>query len=167
MNAIACVSATWGIGKDNHLLFHISEDLKFFRRTTDGKVLIMGRKTLESLPGGKPLPNRRHLVLSTQMDYQPEGVEVYHSVPELLEAIRDLPSDEVWVCGGGEVYQELLPYCEECYITHVDLQPPADTFFPNLFREKDWTRADSEAYMEEKGIYFRYCQYYNRNIKKF
>ena len=107
MNAIAAVSLDWGIGRDNGLLFHISEDLKRFRALTSGGTVIMGRRTLDSMPGGRPLPNRRNIVVTRQADFAREGVEIAHS-PEGAAALA-AGDGQVWVIGGGEIYRALLP----------------------------------------------------------
>ena len=170
MNCIAAVSSEWGLGKDNQLLFHIPEDMKRFRRLTTGGTLILGRKTLESFPGGRPLPDRRHLVLSRQTDYQPEGVEVFHSAAEILETVRHLPEEHVWVSGGGEIYRAFLPYCKTAYITFVHASPEADTFFPDLTGASGWelTRSDELSCFESAGeqLFFRFCEYTNLKPKQ-
>ena len=121
MNIIAAVSENWGIGKNNDLLFHIPEDMKFFRRMTKDKTVILGRKNLESFPGGKPLKGRRHLLLTNNHAYSAEGVEVYHSIQDVLAETGQLAPDDVWVIGGGMIYEQFLPYCDK------------DTFFYDVF----------------------------------
>ena len=105
MQAIVAVSRSWGIGKDGQLLFHISADLQRFKALTTGHTVVMGRKTLQSLPGGRGLPNRRSLVLTRQESFTPERAETVHSLAELLA----LAGDEAFVIGGQEVYEQLLP----------------------------------------------------------
>lgn len=138
MNAIAAVSTAWGIGRAGELLFHIPEDLKRFRAMTSGGTVIMGRKTLDSLPGGKPLPNRRNLVLTRDRTFSRPGVETAHTVEEILSLASGSSPDSVWVCGGGEVYRLLLPYCRLCCLTRVYDAPESDAFFPDLDRLADW-----------------------------
>ena len=111
MDLIVAVSRRWGIGNGKDLLFHLKEDLRFFRRMTLDKTVILGRRTLDSFPGGRPLPRRRHLVLSRDPAFAREGTEVFSSPEAVLEAVRDLPPDEVFVIGGGEIYRRFLPYC--------------------------------------------------------
>ena len=123
MNAIAAVSLDWGIGQGNGLLFHISEDMRRFRALTTGGTVLMGRRTLDSMPNGRPLPQRRNIVLTRQPDFHREGVEVVHSIQEALA----LAGEDAWVIGGGEIYAALLPYCRRCYITRVYAQPACDT----------------------------------------
>ena len=107
MNAIAAVSADWGIGRDNDLLFHIREDMRRFRELTSGGTVIMGRKSLDSLPGGRPLPQRRNIVITRQPDFTRENIEVAHSIAEVLRLAEG--QEDIWVIGGGEIYAALLP----------------------------------------------------------
>lgn len=163
MKAIAAVASHWGIGAHNDLLFHIPEDLRFFRRNTAGGTVILGRKNLESFPGARPLPNRRHLLLTRQEAFCPEGVEVFHSLPELLDVVRELPPDSVWVIGGGEIYRALLPYCDEALITHVDAAPEADVFFPDLTRTPGWELAEVSDVMQSGDLSYTFCRYRNHS----
>lgn len=163
MKAIVAVSGNWGIGKDNDLLFHIPEDLKFFRSTTAGHTMIIGRKNLESFPGCRPLKNRRHLVLTRQENYNKEGIEVFHSMEELMQTLKDIPQDELWVCGGGVVYKDFLPYCESALVTHVDAEPDCSVFFPDLTKEPDWELTEIGEWKEHEGLRFRFCTWTNHN----
>ncbi len=113
MNLIVAVDEKWGIGKDGGLLAHLPEDMKYFRETTSGRTVVMGRRTLESFPGGKPLKNRVNMVLSRNESYSPEGVQVYHRAEDVLEALKDCNEDDVFIIGGGMIYREFLPYCNK------------------------------------------------------
>ncbi len=165
MNCIAAVSSEWGLGKNNQLLFHIPEDMKRFRRLTTGGTLILGRKTLESFPGGRPLPSRRHLVLTRQTNYQPEGVEIFHSTDDVLQAIKNLPEEQVWIAGGGEIYRAFLPYCRIAYITFVNESPASDTFFPDLTVNPSWKlNKESDLFQHEasdRTVFYKFCEYIN------
>ncbi len=152
---IAAVARDGGIGYQGGLLFSIPEDMRHFKELTTGKTIIMGRGTLESLPGGKPLPNRRNLVLTSAQTLNVENVELFHSIPELLSSFED--TDEVWVIGGASVYEALLPYCSELYLTEVDDIRPADRFFPTLSAE--WERVECGAWQEYHGIAFRFVRW--------
>lgn len=154
MQAIVCVSENWGIGRDGQLLFHISADLKRFRQLTTGKTVILGRKTLATFPGGKPLPNRRNIVL-THREADIAGAEVAHSVEE---AVVMAGSDAV-VIGGTSVYRALLPYCDRVLVTMVDAAPEADSFFPDLDTSPDWMAVRESEPCEENGLRFRYIDY--------
>lgn len=165
MNAIAAVSAAWGIGKDNDLLFHISPDLKRFRALTLGGTVIMGRKTLDSMPGGKPLPKRRTIVLTRNAAFVREGVEIAHSVEEALRLTAAEDPDRVWVCGGGEIYAALLPYCRLCCITHVHASPACDIYFPNLEELPEWEPLRSEPVLSDGALEYQFVDYINKNLK--
>ncbi|MCD8011070.1 MAG: dihydrofolate reductase [Lachnospiraceae bacterium] len=167
MNCIAAVSENWGIGRENDLLFHISEDMKLFRRLTTGHTLILGRRNLESFPGCRPLPKRRHLVLTAREDWHPEGVDICHSLEEVLETVCGLAEDDVWVIGGGIVYREFLPYCRKAYITQIEACAPADTFFPDLSREPGWTLAEEGERQTDGKLTYRFCTYENAEPRRF
>lgn len=155
MQAIVAVSRSWGIGKDGQLLFHISADLQRFKALTTGHTVVMGRKTLQSLPGGRGLPNRRSLVLTRQESFTPERAETVHSLAELLA----LAGDEAFVIGGQEVYEQLLPYCTRAYVTKVFADVPADAFFPNLDEDPLWRAVSTREMQEENGLIFQYVEY--------
>lgn len=133
MNLIAAVDKNWGIGNERELLTHIPADLKHFKEKTEGNTIVMGRKTLESLPRGKPLPNRENVVITKQKDYAPEGVTVIHSIDEV-----DVTDKNTFVIGGGEIYKQMLKHCSTAYITKIDNEFEADTYFPNLDEMGDW-----------------------------
>ena len=161
MNAIAAVSKSWGLGKDNDLLFHISEDMKRFRALTAGGTVIMGRKTLDSMPGGKALPKRRNIVITRDRNFERENVEVAHSVEEAIAMVAGEESDKVWVIGGGEMYKAMLPYCRMCCITHVHAAPECDVFFPGLTALENWKVQTEEEVQTEEGVAFRFVDYIN------
>lgn len=150
MNCIAAVDENWGIGREGKLLVSIPADMKFFRETTMGKTLIMGRKTLDSFPGGQPLKRRRNICLTRDPAFAREGVEVAHSVEEALALIAKEDPEDVFVIGGETVYRQFLPYCEKAYITAIEYTYAADAHFPNLEKVPDW-RCVSES---EEGTYF-------------
>jgi len=161
MKAIVAVAEDWGIGKDNQLLFSIPEDLKFFRDTTHGNVIIMGRKTLESFPGGKPLKGRTNIVLTSDRNYVCEGAYIVHSTEELICLLSDkkYDRDNVFVVGGGSVYSELLLFTDMVYVTRVFACKEADTFFPNLDEYEEWEIASSSDIKEYEGTKFRFDTY--------
>ena len=150
MNLIVAADANWGIGKDNKLLVSIPADMKFFRNTTTGNVVIMGRKTLESFPGGLPLKNRVNIVLTRDKNYQAKGAVVVHSVEEALEEAKKY-EEEVYVIGGDSVYKQMLPYCSKAYVTKIDFAYEADSFFPDLDKEGEWKvtgRSEEQKYFD-------------------
>ena len=158
MNLIVNVSENWAIGKGNSLLFHLSQDMKFFKSHTSGKTVVMGRKTLESLPGGKPLPNRKNIVLTRNSDYNPEGVTVYNSIKAFLADNED--NSDIYIIGGESLYRDLLPYCERAFVTKVDATVnDADAFMVNLDAHSDWEIEETSEDLEEKGYTFRFVTY--------
>lgn len=142
MNLIVAVSENWGIGKNGDLLFHIKEDMKYFRQKTIGNTVVMGRKTLDSMPGGLPLKDRENIVLTRDLEFKRDGVIAVHSVDELMEKIKGMDKD-VFVIGGGEIYSLLLPYCDKAYVTKVYADKEADTFFEDL-EKCGWIREMGE-----------------------
>lgn len=162
MNMIAAVDKNWAIGKGNKLLVSIPADMKFFRETTTGKVVVMGRKTLESFPGGLPLKNRRNIVLTRDRDYRAKGAVIVHSKAELLEELKKYDSKDVYVIGGASVYEMLLDDCDVAHITKIDYAYEADAYFPNLDQNGDWEiTADSEeqTYFD---LEYRFLKYQKR-----
>lgn len=162
MIAIVNVTENWGIGLKEHLLVSIRADLKRFRELTVGKTVIYGRKTLETFPNHKPLKGRRNLILSQNPDFFAENAEVFSDVQKLKEAIKNLPTDEVFVIGGECVYRQLLPCCSAAYVTKTEGILPADRFFPNLDELPNWKAEEASPRMEENGISYRYVYYVNQ-----
>lgn len=154
MTAIVCVSQNWGIGRDGVLLFRISADLKRFKALTVGKTVILGRKTLDTFPGGKPLKDRRNIVLSRR-ELDIPGAEIAHS----FEEAAALGGDDAIVIGGASVYMALLSRCDRVYVTKVDAAPDADSFFPDLDDNPDWRVASESEVFEENGLKFRFVDY--------
>ena len=162
MYAIVAVDEKWGIGRDNGLLFRLSADLKRFRSLTEGHTVLMGRKTLESFPNKKPLPNRVNIVLTKNKDYQAEGVVLCHDLAELPAVLENYAGKQVFVAGGGTVYAQLLPQCERAYVTKIYQTYPADTAFPNLDENPDWELEEKGEMQEEKGVRFSFDVYKKR-----
>ena len=150
MTAIVCVDKNWAIGRENRLLFRISADLKHFRALTTGKTVVMGKNTLLSLPGGRPLPNRRNLVVSTTMAPR-EGVEIARNIEEAAA----LAGEDAVLMGGAQLYRALLPQVDAA-------AEGADAFFPNLDAAPDWTAETVGEWQEENGLRFRYVDYVRR-----
>ena len=155
MQAIVAVSENWGIGKDNDLLFRISADLKRFKALTAGHTVVMGRKTLQSLPGGKGLPNRRNIVLTGDPTFTAENAEIVHTPAQLIFAA----GADAFVIGGAAVYRQLLSMCDRVYVTKVFAAPEADAFFPDLDADPNWQVAEESEIMEENGLRFQYVDY--------
>ena len=160
MFQVVAVDKNWGIGNDGNLLFHISEDLKNFRRLTEGKTVILGRKTLATFPKGAPLKNRRNIILSRDESYTVEGAEVARSVEEVAELLKNENTDNVVVIGGESIYRQMLPLCDTAVVTKIDAEAPAsDKFFPDLDEDENWYLAEESEVKEENGIKFRFCTY--------
>lgn len=159
MDLIVAVDANWGIGKDGDLLRPISADLKYFRQKTTGNVLVMGRKTLESFPNKKPLPNRVNIVLTNNKNYEAEGVVLCHGIDELPEVLKEYADKQIFVAGGGTIYKQLLPQCETAYVTKIYEAYEADTHFPDLDADPDWELAEKGEMQEEKGVKFSFDIY--------
>ena len=160
MVAIVAVERNWGIGQKGQLLLRNPADMKRFKERTMGHPVILGRKTLESFPGGKPLPGRDNLVLSRTLEQVPEGVQLFRDVDSLLAAA---PADS-FVIGGGEVYRQLLPWCDEAQVTWVEADIEADTFFPDLDADPAWTLTESEGpYETPTGEAFWFRTYRRRD----
>lgn len=155
MNAIVVVDRNWAIGKDGDQLCYISADLKRFKELTLGHPVILGRKTLATFPGGRPLKGRRNLILSRDPGFRPEGAEVYSDVESLL---AQAPEDS-FVIGGESVYRALLGVCDKVYVTKIDGSFPADAWFPDLDREVGWRVSQEGEPLAEKGLSFRYVTY--------
>ncbi len=141
MNLIVAADENWAIGYKGKLLANIPEDTKFFQNITMNKVVIMGRKTLESLPMGQPLKARTNIVITRNKNYKINGAIVVHSVEEALEAVADYNTNDVYVIGGGDIYEQMLPFCDVAHVTKIDYAYEADTYFPNLGQKDDWILA--------------------------
>lgn len=151
MKLIAAVDKNWAIGNKGQLLVSIPDDQKLFRQETAGKVIVMGRKTLESLPGGRPLPQRINIVLSRNQEYRMKGALVLHSMEEVAEELKQYDSDDVYIIGGQAVYEQFMPLCDEAHITYIDYEYEADTFIKNLDRDPEWElqeESDEQTYFD-------------------
>jgi dihydrofolate reductase len=157
LNMIVAIAQNGAIGKDNKLLWHLSEDLKYFKKTTLGSPIIMGRKTWESLPF-KPLPKRENIVISTNKDYKPEGATLVHSTEEAVEYCSNL--EKCFIIGGETIYKALMPFCDNLYITKVYKDFEADTFFPAIEEDK-WTLESQSPIQKDEasGLEFQFLVY--------
>ena len=181
MNAIVVVDKNWGIGKDGGLLVHLPGDLKYFREKTLGKVLVMGRRTLESLPGGKPLPGRTTIVMTKKEDYCPAFLSdeiqsgdsgatfhIVHSMDELGELLGEMQTqgldldEDVFVAGGEQIYAQMNPYCHRFYVTRMEEEFDAEKHFINMDKLVKNKRAGvtwESGIREENGIRYRFMVY--------
>lgn len=166
MKAIAAVDLNWGIGYKGNLLVRIPEDMKFFKKTTVGKVVVMGRKTFESLPGKEPLKDRVNIVLSSNRDFEANGITVCHTLDELLHELKKYPEEDIFIIGGEVVYALLLPYCTEAYITKINNKYEADKYFINLDEDKAWKLVFESDAITHNNIEFKFTKYVNTNLTK-
>ncbi len=180
MKAIVVADRNWGIGKDGDLLVHLPGDLKYFKKNTLGKTILMGRKTLESLPGGRPLPGRDSIILSRSAAFAAETerkrnswdgaaenpwnrCKVISSLETLLEDEAFCVNEDVMVAGGGEVYRQCLSYCDCALVTKLEAEFPADCYFENLDESPDWELTWESETQRENGVCYRFTIYRRRN----
>ena len=158
MRLIAAVDKRWGIGLNNKLLISIPDDMKFFMETTTGNVVVMGRKTLESFPGRKPLKDRINIVLTRDKNYKVDGATVCHTKEEVLEEIKKYDTNNVYIIGGESIYRLFESECDTALITKIDFEYEADTFFPNL-DESGWELVEESEEQTYFDIIYSFCTY--------
>ncbi len=159
MRALVVVDQNWGIGREGSLQFDIPKELQYFKRTTMGKAIVMGRRTLDSLPGGKPLPGRDNIVLTRDRQLQVPGATVLHSLEELETHLQGYAPEDVLLIGGEQLFDQLLDKCHEALVTRVDAQAPADRHFPNLEEDPNWQLKTCGPREEDNGYTYRICVY--------
>ena len=162
MKIIVCVDKKWGIGRDNALMFRLPADMKFFKETTTGNTVVMGGNTLRSFPGGNPLKGRRNIVLSRTLPERGD-CSIVRDVSDLFDILKG--EKNVYVIGGASIYKMLLPYCEEALVTKVDADGCADTVFPNLDADKNFTLVSVSNEVETNGYKIKFCTYKNNAVK--
>ncbi|MCD7866767.1 MAG: dihydrofolate reductase [Clostridiales bacterium] len=159
MNLIVAVDKNWAIGRKNQLLVSIPADMKLFRQETTGKVVVMGRRTLEGFPGGLPLKNRTNIVLTGNPGYQVKGATVVHTVEEALREIEKYPPQDVYCIGGDSVYRQFLPWCDTSHVTKINFAYEADAWFPNLDEMEDWEitqQSEEQTYFDLEYQFLKY-----------
>ena len=161
MKAILAADQNWGIGNKGGLLVSIPSDMKFFRETTSGHVVVMGRKTLDSMPGGRPLKNRTNVIVSRNQKLQVPGCAVVHNLEEVLEELKQYDDEDIFIIGGEQIYRMMLPYCDTVYVTKLDYAYQADVHFPNLDEDPEWEMTEES----EEQTYFN-LEYYFRTYKR-
>ena len=161
--AIVHADKEWGIGKGNDMMFSLPKDMKFFRETTMGHTVVMGGNTLRSFPNQKPLKNRVNIVLTR--GHVCDECIIVHSYDELKTAMKERKNDDIFVIGGGEIYKELLPYCDGAYVTKVDAVGGAEVFFPNLDEDENFICEKESEPIEDNGHIIRFTYYKNNNPK--
>ncbi|MDE7075945.1 MAG: dihydrofolate reductase [Clostridia bacterium] len=166
MKAILHADKEWGIGKSNGLMFKIPADMKFFRETTTGNVVVMGSNTLKSFPGGNPLKDRTNIVLYPDGQDR-DDCKTVKSLDGLFAEIKKYDRDKVFVIGGAMMYKTLLPYCDEVLVTKVDAVGGADAYFENLDKNPNFTLVYKSDDVETNGYKINFCTYRNQNVKEY
>ncbi len=159
MNLIVAVDRNWAIGCRNELLVRIPNDHKHFREETTGKVVVLGRKTLETFPQGLPLKNRTNIILSGNPNYRVKDAVIVHSLEELLEELKKYDDEEIYIIGGESVYRQLLPYCEVAHVTKIEHAYQADAYFPNLDESDEWeitAQSEEQTYFDIEYTFIKY-----------
>ena len=159
MNIIVAVDNNWAIGNKNELLIRIPNDQKHFREETLGKVVVLGRKTLQTFPQGLPLQGRTNIILSKDKHYKVKDAIVVHSTEELLEELKQYPEEDVYIIGGVSFFGELVPYCNVVHVTKIDHEYEADSYFPNLDADENWeitADSDEQTYFDIAYQFLRY-----------
>ena len=159
MKAIVAADRNWGIGYQNRLLVSIPSDMKFFRQTTTGHVVVMGRKTLESFPNGLPLKNRVNIVLTKNKNYQVKDAVIVHSIDEVLEELKKYDEENIYIIGGESIYRQMLPYCDVAHVTKIDYAYEADAYFPDLDSDPEWeitADSDEQVYFDITYQFLKY-----------
>ncbi len=166
MKLVVAVDKNWGIGNKGELLARVRADLRYFQSLTKGNTVILGSKTLATFPNGSVLKDRTNLVLSRNPDYAPEGAVMVRSLDELFSELKNYNSDEVFVIGGANVYEQLLPYCDTAYVTKFEKSFECDAFFKNLDTSSDWELASVSEEQKtnpetdtEPDMSFYFCTY--------
>ena len=161
MNLIVAVDKNWAIGLKNRLLVSIPEDMKFFRTETTKKVVVMGRKTLETFPNGLPLKDRINIVLTSNQDYDVKGALVFHTIEQVMEELKKYPTEDIYIIGGGSIYEQFLPYYSVAHITKINYAYEADTYFPNLDERPEWSIEASSGEKTYYDLEFEFVKYCN------
>lgn len=165
MNFIVAVDNNYAIGKNNDLLYSLKGDMQYFRDTTNGKVVVMGDRTLLSLPKSAPLKNRTNIVISIDPDFKADGAIVCHNFDELFAELKKYNDDEIFVIGGASIYNQLMPYCKNGYITKIDSEKPYDKAITNV-ESLGWELISKSDTHEENGLKYNFCIFKNPNVKK-
>lgn len=164
MKCIAAVDGNWAIGFKGKLLVSIPNDQKMFRNETIGKVVVLGRRTLETFPGGRPLSGRTNVILSRDKDYKVKDAIVVHDDDELFDLLRSYDTDDIYIIGGESVYKRYYRYCDAAIITKIDQKYESDAFFPNLDSDDDWEMVAESEEMTYFNVEYTFRQYRNKNV---
>ena len=156
MNLIVAVDENWAIGNKGELLVSIPADHKMFRQETINKVVVLGRKTIETFPQGQPLGKRTNIIVTKNPEYKAGDAIIVHSIDELLEELKNYNTKDVYIIGGASIYEQLLPYCDTAHVTKIDHKYVADAYFPNLDEDPEWeiTASSEEQYYFDLTYHF-------------
>lgn len=165
MKCIAAVDSNWGIGNKGKLLVSIPNDQKMFRNETLGKVVVLGRKTLETFPNGMPLPKRTNIILSHDESYAVKDAIVVHNDEELFSELSKYESDDIYIIGGQSVYERYVPYCDTAIITKIDQEYESDAYFPNLDKDENWKIVAMSEEQTYFSVEYAFVEYKNANPK--
>ena len=164
MKCIAAVDSNWAIGLKGRLLVSIPNDQKMFRNETTGKVIVLGRKTLETFPNGLPLKNRTNIILSHDPDYKVKDATVVHNDEELFKLLKTYDSDDIYIIGGESVYKRYVKYCDTAIITKIDQAYESDAFFPDLDKDPNWKVVAESEEMTYFSVEYTFREYRNSNV---
>lgn len=153
ISIIVALARNRAIGLNGNLIWHLSADLKYFKRVTTGHTVIMGYKTFLSLPNQRALPNRRNIIISSHLEQAPEGFELAHSIQEAVNMVHS--EEETFVIGGGSIYEQFLPKADRLYLTRIDKEFEADTYFPYIDFD-EWNLIDVNVVDEDPQVDFSY-----------
>ena len=159
MNLIVAVDKNWGIGRGGGLLANLPGDMKFFKETTMGKAVVIGRKTLESLPGGKGLPGRNNFVMTSNLNYKAQNCEVVNSEDELWEALSTCKDEDIFLIGGAAIYNSLYKKCDRLYVTKIDADLDADTFIADFDSDPEFEIVYESEPVSENGLTYKFTTY--------
>lgn len=164
MNLIVAVDEKWGIGRDGELLANIPGDLKYFKEKTIGKIVVMGRKTLESMPNKRGLAKRKNYVLSRNSGFFAERCETVHTEEELYDKLKETDPDDIFIIGGDSIYRKFYKKCSKCYVTKMYADLKADRFMVNLDEDPDFTLVKESEMHAENGIKYKFLIYENQSL---
>ncbi len=167
MKCIAAVDNNWAIGNRGKLLVSIPNDQKMFRNETLGKVVVLGRKTLETFPNGQPLRDRTNIILTHDPNYSVAGAIVVHNDEELFEKLSEYDTDDVYIIGGESVYGRYVKYCDTAIITKIDQAYESDAYFPDLDKDENWEMTAESEEFTYFSVEYTFREYRNRNVRSY
>ena len=164
MNILVTVDERWAIGNHDKLLVQIPKNQKLFMEETAGKVVVVGRKALQTFPQGMPLQGRTTIVLSKNPGWKVKGATVVNSLEALLKELKKYPDEDIYIVGGESIFAQMLPYCNVAHVTKIDHAYAANKFFPNLDKLPSWEVESTSEAVEENGYTYRFITYINTKL---